>query len=75
MMRKEGERLIKGAGTIQPCIFVPQVIKQRREAARKVGSLSRNFAKQKIPVFHEISCSKHKMVYILNSEIARNAMK
>ena len=44
MMGKEGERLIKGSGTIQPCIFV-------RQAARKVGSMSRNLAKQKMPVF------------------------
>ncbi len=51
MMGKEGERLIKGSGTIAPCIFVPQVINQRREEARKVGSMSRNFAKQKMPFF------------------------
>ncbi len=74
-MGKEGERLIKGSGTIQPCIFVPQVINQRREVARKVRNMSRNFLNQKMPVFREILCSKHNMVYILNSEIARNALK
>ncbi len=51
MMGKEGERLIKGAGTIQPCIFVPQVINQCREVARKVRNMSQNFANQKMPVF------------------------
>ncbi len=76
MMGKEGERLINGTGTIQPCIFVPQVINKRREVARKVGRVCHKISQnKKCQFFHEISCSKHNMVYILNSELAQNALK
>ncbi len=76
MMGTEGERLVKGAGTIAPCTLVPYFVNQRREVARKVGSMSRNFAKQKMPIFsRNIVQQKQYGIYFKNSEIARNASK